>query len=103
MRVVVVEAGDKEQILDIPAGLSLMEGLRTAGLPLQGECEGSLACSSCHIWMDGAWFERLDPLSPEEEDLLDVTFNLSPTSRLACQIRISAALDGVRVRIPVPA
>lgn len=92
--------GAAPQVLHLPEGLSLMEGLRSAGVPITGDCEGSLACSSCHVWIDPDWLGRLDPPGAEEEDLLDVAFNLSPTSRLACQIRIDAALDGLGLSLP---
>ena len=66
-------------------GLSVMEVLRKADL-IEGECNGSLACATCHVWVDPNWADKLaDPLEGEE-DMLDVAFYLSPTSRLSCQI-----------------
>lgn len=100
VKVLVTAPAAAERVLDMPEGLSLMEGLRAAGLPVSGECEGSLACSSCHVWIDPDWTARLDPPDAAEEDLLDVAFNLSATSRLSCQIRLAAALDGLRLRLP---
>lgn len=82
------------------AGDSLMQLARAAGLPSFGECNGSLACATCHVVVDPDWAARLDPVSDDEEAMLDTVFDLAPTSRLSCQIRLSDALDGVRVSLP---
>lgn len=100
VKVIVTAPDGPERALDMAEGLSLMEGLRAAQLPVSGDCEGSLACSSCHVWIDAGWFDRLDPPDAAEEDLLDVVFNLSATSRLSCQIRLAAELDGLRLCLP---
>jgi 2Fe-2S ferredoxin len=81
-------------------GLSLLELTRQHGIDLEGACEGSLACSTCHVIVDPEWFDRLETASEDEEDMLDLAFNLKPTSRLGCQIYLSKELDGLRVTIP---
>ena len=80
-------------------GLSVMEALRKAAL-VEGECEGALACASCHVWIEPEWADRLPPPEAAEEDMLDVAFNLKPTSRLSCQIMLTDQLDGLALRIP---
>ena len=81
-------------------GESLMQVARAAGLPLLGECNGSLACATCHVVVDPAWAGLLPPVSDDEEAMLDTVFSLRPTSRLSCQILLSDALDGLRVSLP---
>ena len=98
---ILVDESGAERPLDVPSGLSVMEVLRDAGYAIDGECNGSLACATCHVWVDEAWFERLSEPKEAEEDMLDVAFNLRPTSRLSCQIMVAPDLDGLRVRIPV--
>lgn len=85
--------------LEATEGLSVMEVLRKAAL-IEGECNGSLACATCHVWVDGAFADCLGEPSENEEDMLDVAFNLQPNSRLSCQITISEATDGIVVAIP---
>ena len=68
--------------------------------PLEGTCEGQLACATCHVVVDAADFPKLPPASEDEEEMLDLAHNATRTSRLACQIRLTAALDGLTVRIP---
>ena len=77
-----------------------MQLARAAGLPVLGECNGSLACATCHVIVDPAWADRLPPVSDDEEAILDSVFDLTPTSRLSCQIPLSDALDGLRVSLP---
>jgi 2Fe-2S ferredoxin len=70
------------------------------GIDLEGACEGSLACSTCHVIVDKAWYDKLGAASEDEEDMLDLAFGLTHTSRLGCQIRITPELDGLTVRLP---
>lgn len=81
-------------------GHTLMEVLRVIDVGIEGECEGSLACATCHVWVDPAWMQRLGPRSEDEEDLLDSAFNVRETSRLSCQITISSEMAGITVTIP---
>ena len=67
---------------------------------IEGACEGSLACSTCHVIVDPEWYELLKEASEDEEDMLDLAFGLTATSRLGCQIRMSEALDGLVVKLP---
>jgi len=81
-------------------GETLLRAGQAAGEPLEGTCEGQLACATCHVVVDPAWFARLPPASAEEEDMLDLAPGAVRTSRLSCQIRLTAALDGLGVRLP---
>lgn len=85
------------------AGDSLLRLAQAAGLPLEGTCEGQMACSTCHVIVSPEWFERLAPASDEEEDMLDLAAGARRTSRLACQIVLGATLDGLSIVIPAEA
>jgi ferredoxin len=85
------------------AGTSLLELGQAAGMPLEGTCEGQMACSTCHVVVAGEWFDRLKPASEEEEDMLDLAASVARTSRLSCQIDLTEELDGLEVRIPAEA
>ena len=81
-------------------GLPLLEVAQAAGMPLEGTCEGQMACSTCHVIVDADWFDRLPPASEEEEDMLDLASGVARTSRLSCQIVLTEGMDGLTVRIP---
>lgn len=81
-------------------GTSLLEAGQGAGMPLEGTCEGQMACSTCHVIVEPEWFDKLKPASDEEEDMLDLAAAVERTSRLSCQIVLDAALEGLAVRIP---
>jgi len=81
-------------------GLSVLEIAHRNDVPLEGACEGSLACSTCHIVVDKDDYERLPEASEDEEDMLDLAFGLTHTSRLGCQITITDELDGLTVALP---
>ena len=81
-------------------GLSLLEVAQAAGMPLEGTCEGQMACSTCHVIVAPEWFDRLPPASEEEEDMLDLAAGACRTSRLACQIDLNVSLDGLAVTVP---
>lgn len=82
------------------AGTRLLEVGQVASMPLEGTCEGQMACSTCHVIVAEEWFDRLPPASEEEEDILDLAADVHPTSRLSCQIVLTEELDGLQVRIP---
>ncbi|WP_174284621.1 2Fe-2S iron-sulfur cluster-binding protein [Sphingomonas bacterium] len=81
-------------------GQRLLDVAQAAGQPLEGTCDGDMACATCHVIVDPADFARLPAASADEEDMLDLAPGATRTSRLACQIRLEPALDGLRVRIP---
>ncbi len=100
MQVLVTGADGAVHTLTGQTGDRVMVLARAAGLPVKGECEGSVACATCHMIVDPVWAARLDPPNEEEESMLDTVFDLTPTSRLSCQIRLTPELDGLRLRLP---
>jgi len=84
-------------------GDSLLRVGQAAGMPLEGTCEGQMACSTCHVIVDPTWFELLPCASEEEEDMLDLAAGARRTSRLSCQILLAPELDGLSVSIPLEA
>ncbi|MDB2414477.1 ferredoxin family 2Fe-2S iron-sulfur cluster binding protein [Rickettsiales bacterium] len=90
----------EEKEIDAPNGLSVLEIAHKNDISLEGACEGSLACSTCHVIVDEDYFDLLDEPSEDEEDMLDLAFGLEPTSRLGCQIKMTDGLDGLVVRVP---
>ena len=81
-------------------GDRLLDLAQAYGQPLEGTCEGQMACSTCHVVVAAEDFDRLPPASEEEEDMLDLALGATRTSRLACQIVLSDALDGLTVKMP---
>ena len=79
----------------------MLEAARLHGIDIEGACGGSMACATCHVHVAEAWFDRLDPPSGEEEDMLDFAADLQWNSRLGCQIRLRPDLDGLVVELPV--
>lgn len=86
--------------VEAPLGLSVLEIAHRNHIDLEGACEGSLACSTCHVVVEDEWFAKLGEPTEEEEDMLDLAFALTHTSRLGCQIKMSEELDGLVVRLP---
>ncbi len=86
--------------IDAPVGLSVLEIAHRNNIDLEGACEGSLACSTCHVIVDNEWYDLLSPATEDEEDMLDLAFALTHTSRLGCQIIMTDELDGLTVRLP---
>ena len=90
----------RHQEVDAPLGLSVLEIARRNDIDLEGACEGSLACSTCHVVIDGAFYDRIPEATEDEEDMLDLAFGLTHTSRLGCQIIITEELDGLVASLP---
>jgi ferredoxin, 2Fe-2S len=95
----ITTAGERQQV-EAPSGLSVMEIARMYDLGIEGACEGSIACATCHVIVDAAYAGRLDGASAEEEEMLELAVGVQPTSRLACQIVLTEDLDGLTVRLP---
>ncbi|MCH2038332.1 MAG: ferredoxin family 2Fe-2S iron-sulfur cluster binding protein [Rickettsiales bacterium] len=89
-----------ETEVDAPIGLSVLEIAHKNSIDLEGACEGSLACSTCHVIVESDFFDKLPEATEDEEDMLDIAFGLTPTSRLGCQIIINEELDGLVVSLP---
>lgn len=86
--------------VDAPNGLSVLEVAHKHDIDLEGACEGSLACATCHVIVDPEWADKLGDATDDEEDMLDLAFGIEETSRLGCQIVMTDALDGLVVHIP---
>jgi ferredoxin, 2Fe-2S len=99
-KMVFIERDGSHREVDAPLGLSVLEVAHRHDIDIEGACEGSLACSTCHVIVDPEWYDLLKEASEDEEDMLDLAFNLSKTSRLGCQIIITEELDGLTVRLP---
>ena len=99
-KLVFIEKDGNRKEVEAPLGLSVMEIAHRFDVDIEGACEGSLACSTCHVIVEPSWFERLPEASEDEEDMLDLAFGLTATSRLGCQIIMTEALDGLTVTLP---
>ena len=99
-KVIFIERDGTRREVDAPVGLSVLEIAHRNGVDIEGACEGSLACSTCHVIVDPEWYELLKTASEDEEDMLDLAFGLTQTSRLGCQIIMSEELDGLTVKLP---
>jgi 2Fe-2S ferredoxin len=101
-KITYVEHGGKEHVVDVPNGLTVMEGARDNGIPgIEADCGGACACSTCHVYVDPAWVDRLPAKDSMEQDMLDFAWNPDPVrSRLTCQLKVSDKLDGLRVQMP---
>lgn len=86
--------------IDAPEGVSLLRVAHDNDIDLEGACGGSLACATCHLVVDKEWCDKLPPKQTGEEDMLDLAFNLTETSRLGCQIKVTKELDGLVVALP---
>jgi 2Fe-2S ferredoxin len=95
-----IEPDGTRREVDAPLGLSIMEVAHRHDIDIEGACGGSLSCSTCHVIVDPAWFGKLPAPDEEEEDMLDLAFGLTRTSRLCCQLIISEELDGITVTLP---
>ncbi|MGH6980657.1 MAG: ferredoxin family 2Fe-2S iron-sulfur cluster binding protein [Stellaceae bacterium] len=95
-----IERDGTRREVDAPLGLSVLEIAHKHGIDIEGACEGSLACSTCHVIVDPEWYAALKDATEVEEDMLDLAFGLTKTSRLGCQIVMTEALDGLTVKLP---
>lgn len=97
--------GQNGRVSDVAgeAGDTLLRIAQADGQPLEGTCEGQMACSTCHVIVAPEDFDRLPPASEEEEDMLDLAAGATRTSRLACQIVLTPAIDGLTARVPAEA
>jgi 2Fe-2S ferredoxin len=99
-KMVFIERDGTRKEVEAPIGSSILEIAHQNDIDLEGACEGSLACSTCHIIVDPDWFDMLPDATEDEEDMLDLAFGLAKTSRLGCQIKMTEELDGLTVRLP---
>jgi 2Fe-2S ferredoxin len=96
-----IDAHGESRTVEAEAGATVMEAaIRNAVPGIEAECGGACACATCHVYVDEAWIGAVGQATPMEEDMLDFAFDIRPTSRLSCQIRIRDDLDGLVVRTP---
>ena len=88
-----------QRLVDVPAGTTILEAAKANDLPMVGTCGGSMVCATCHVMIDAADRDRLLPPSEDEEDTLDLAFGVTGDSRLGCQIKLTAELEGIRIRL----
>ena len=100
-KVTYIENNGKSHTIDVPNGLSAMEGAVQNNVPgIDADCGGSCACATCHIYVDKNWFDKLPTKENAEEDMLDMAYEPNKFSRLACQITVTDDLDGLVVKLP---
>lgn len=99
IKVIFIE-GDQEREVEALVGLSILEVAHDNNIDLEGACEGSLACATCHVVLEDKIYNMLDEPEEAEEDMLDLAFGLTHTSRLGCQIILTKELDGMRIKLP---
>jgi 2Fe-2S ferredoxin len=99
VKIIFICKGEKKEF-QVPVGTTVLEAAHNNDIDLEGACEGSLACSTCHVIVDKTFYDMLEEPSEDEEDMLDLAFGLSPTSRLGCQIVMTKELDGLTLVVP---
>ncbi len=100
-KITYIQHNGKEHVIDVKAGLSVMEGAVKNNVPgIDADCGGACACATCHVYVDKAWQEKVGAPSAMEESMLDFAENVEPNSRLSCQIKITDDLDGLIIHMP---
>ena len=100
-KIVFIEPGGNRREIDAPLGITLMEAARQQGVQgVVAQCGGACACATCHVYVDPAWFGRLEPREDMEEAMLENAWEPRNNSRLSCQIHVTADLDGLQVTVP---
>ena len=100
-KITYIEFNGAEHVVDVKAGLSVMEGAVKNNIPgIDADCGGACACATCHVYVDQAWLDKTGSQSAMEESMLDFAENVESNSRLSCQIKVSDDLDGLVVRTP---
>lgn len=100
VKVIFISPDGQSKEVEAAAGTRVLEIAQANGIEMEGACEGAMACSTCHVILSDADFERFPAPREEEDDLLDLAFGAKPTSRLGCQLEIDAAHEGVRLYLP---
>ncbi len=101
-KITYIEFNGKSHVVDVASGMTVMEGARDNNIPgIEADCGGACACSTCHVYVDADWVAKLPPRDDMEQDMLDFAWKPDPLrSRLTCQLKVSAALDGLVVSMP---
>jgi 2Fe-2S ferredoxin len=100
-KITYIEHTNKEHIVEVPNNMSVMEGAIQNNIPgIDADCGGSMACATCHVYVDEKWFNKLEKKEEGEEDMLDMAYQPNNFSRLSCQLLVSDELNGLIVRMP---
>ena len=100
-KITYIEHTNKKHIVEVPNNMSVMEGAVQNNIPgIDADCGGSMACATCHVYIDKKWFDKLEKKDEGEEDMLDMAYQPNKFSRLSCQLIVSDELDGLILRMP---
>lgn len=100
-KITYIESNGKEHVVDAPIGQTVMEAAVKHAVPgIDADCGGACACATCHVYVPDEWLARLEPQSEMEQSMLEFAENVRPSSRLGCQIKMEAKLDGLEVQTP---
>ena len=101
-KITYIEHNNNEHTVEVPNGLSVMEGAVKNNIPgIDADCGGSMACATCHVYVEEKWFNKIKKKEEGEEDMLDMAYQPNKLSRLSCQISVSDELNGLVVRMPI--
>jgi 2Fe-2S ferredoxin len=100
-KIIYIEHTNKKHIVEVPNNMSIMEGAVQNNIPgIDADCGGSMACATCHVYIDEKWFDKLKKKDEGEEDMLDMAYQPNKFSRLSCQLIVSNELDGLILKMP---
>ena len=99
-KITFIDRDGNELTVEAPLGNTILDIAHANDIDIEGACEGCMACSTCHVVVEPDWYKKLAAPSEDEEDMLDLVFGLTRTSRLGCQIEITKEMDGLRVQLP---
>jgi len=100
-KITYIEHTNKKHIVEVPNNMSVMEGAVQNNIPgIDADCGGSMACATCHVYVDEKWFNKLEKKDEGEEDMLDMAYQPNKFSRLSCQLLVSDEFDGLILRMP---
>ena len=100
-KITYIDHAGTARTIEAELGSTVMETAIKHGVPgIEAECGGACACSTCHVYVDESWREKVGEPAPMEEDMLDFAYGVQPNSRLSCQIKVTEVLDGLVVRTP---
>jgi 2Fe-2S ferredoxin len=100
-KITFIQPDGSAETVEAEPGMTVMETAKKAMIDgIEAECGGACACATCHVYVEESWREKVGPPSAMEEDMLDFAFEVKPSSRLSCQIKVTEELDGLVVRVP---
>ena len=100
-KITYIEHNGTEHVVDAEVGMTVMEAAVKNSVPgIEAECGGACACATCHVYIDPAWVDKTGKSEEMEEDMLDFAFEVEDNSRLSCQVKVTAELDGLVVKLP---